>query len=100
MQRGQAVGLLERRLVERHPSELAALLLAQRADAVIESRHQDMPRRVFEPHQDLCQGLRRIWCHSAEQSGMHVGAGGFDAELEVDQAAQRVGDRREALGHH
>ena len=31
---------------------------------------------------------------------MHVGAGGLDSELDVDQAAERVGDRRESFGHH
>src|SRR5439155_19653460 len=88
MQGGQAVGLFQGGLVEWHPCELTPLLLAQRLNSVIESGHQHVARRVRESQQDLCERLRRIRCHPAEQSGMHVSAGGLDSELDVDQAAE------------
>ena len=100
VQGGQAVGLFQGGLIEWHPSELTALLLAQRTDAVVEAGHQDVPGRVLESHQDLGQGLGRIWRHPTQQSGVHVGAGHLDSKLDVDQAAQSVGDGRETFGHH
>ena len=50
--------------------------------------------------QDLRQRLGRVGRDTAEATGVEIGVGRLNPELEVDQAAQRVRDSGEALCHH
>ena len=76
------------------------LLFAQRSNRVVEARHEDMPRGVLEPGENLGERLRRVRCHAAHQARVHIHGGGLNPKLEIDQAAQRVGNGGKPLGDH
>ena len=100
MQGPQAVGPFDRRLIKGDARELAALAVAERPHAVVETGHQDVAGWIFEVGEDLRERLGGVGRDAAEVAGVEIGAGRFDPELEVDQAAERVGDRGEPLCHH
>src|SRR5256886_2351616 len=100
LQGPQTVGPLYFRLIKGNAGELAPLLVAERPHAVVETGHQDVAGWIFEVDQDLRQRLGGVGRDAAEVAGVEIGVGRLDPELEVDHAAERVGDRGESLCHH
>ena len=87
-------------LVERQRCPRLPLLLLQRHHIVVEAGNLDAAAAILHLREHLRQDEGRVGHRAAERARVQVGAAAAQIDLEVDQAAQPVADRRHAAREH
>ena len=87
-------------LVERQRRPRLPLLVLQRQHIVVEARNLDASAAVLHLREHLREHERRVRDRPAERSRVQIGVAASQVDLEVDEAAQSVADRRHAAREH